>query len=332
MRSYAAVFLVCLTTSACADPASVFGTVSGADGVTLEHAPLQVVNSSTGERTRTYTAKGGHYEIAGLEPGDYTISVNWQCCAYEDLEDEPITLESGQALQFDVVLAEEDNLIALSDDPGWINAEVRNRRVLPDAPVPRQGDRPDLSGVWLMEDDPFPEDPKPLPWAEKFAEEFDWDDFSTDPWVNCLPGDLPIAGVALPYMAKIVQTPDLIVILFEGPPGYRQIFLDGREAPEYPNPSWLGYSVGHWEGDTLVVESTGFNDRGMTDDYPRTDEMRIVERYTRTEYGYLELVMTTHDPGVFEEPWERHLHFDLVPQEELIESVCENNVWVSGSE
>jgi hypothetical protein len=135
-------------------------------------------------------------------------------------------------------------------------------------------------------------------------------------------------------IAKFVHTPDLLVTLFEGPPGFRQIFLDGRGHPENPNPSWLGHSVGRWDGDTLVVDTIGFkaSNLGLNGDYPRSEMMHLEERDTRTEYGYMDLRITIADPGVFVRPWVRNLHFDLVPQEELIEFVCENNTWVRQDE
>ena len=94
-----------------------------------------------------------------------------------------------------------------------------------------------------------------------------------------------------------------------------------------PNPSWMGHSIGRWEGDTLVVDTIGFNSRGWTGPYPRTEMMRMEERYRRPDYGHLEVRVMFEDPGVFAEPWIWNMTWDLAPQEEIFEYVCENNKW-----
>ena len=121
------------------------------------------------------------------------------------------------------------------------------------------------------------------------------------------------------YIVKFIQTDNLLVILFEDVPGFRQIFLDGRKHPEDPDPTWMGHSIGHWEGDTLVVDSVGFNDRLWLDAHPVTEALHMIERYKRTEYGVMELQVTYEDPAVFNEPLVQNRSLDLAPQEELIE-------------
>ncbi len=129
-------------------------------------------------------------------------------------------------------------------------------------------------------------------------------------------------------MTRFVQRPELLVILFEDVPGFRQVYLDGREHPENPNPTWMGHSVGRWEGDTLVVDTVGFNDRGWTEFFPRTTMLRMEERYTRRSYGELEVVVTFDDPGVFVEPLTRRMVWDLLQDVDVLEYVCENNQWI----
>ena len=203
-----------------------------------------------------------------------------------------------------------------------------SRQVVPDLPVPRTTDNhPDLTGVWLMGSDPYPEPVDVLAWVEPILQERAANDGRDHPHTRCLPSSLPVGGAATPFIAKFVQTPDLLLILSEDTPGFRQVFLDGRDHPANPNPSWMGHSIGQWEGDTLVIDTVGFNDRGWTQRYPRTDMMHVEERYTRTEYGHVEVRVTFDDPGVFVEPLVVNVPFDLAPQEELIEYVCENNKW-----
>jgi hypothetical protein len=127
-------------------------------------------------------------------------------------------------------------------------------------------------------------------------------------------------------MMKIVQTPTIIIFL-NPDLTYRQIYLDGRKLETEPNPSWMGYSVGHWEGDTLVVESNGFNDRTWLDGsgHPHTEALRITERYRRKDFGHLEIGATLQDPKVYAKPWTIALNGQLAGDTELIEYVCNEN-------
>jgi hypothetical protein len=130
----------------------------------------------------------------------------------------------------------------------------------------------------------------------------------------------------LPIPIKIVQTPGLILTLFEEFFVFRQIFTDGRKLPVDPQPSWFGYSVAHWEKDVLVVESSGFNDRTYLDGegLPHSQDLRITERYRRPDFGHLVIDFTFTDPKYYERPWTATIPFDLMPDTELIEHFCEN--------
>ena len=158
-------------------------------------------------------------------------------------------------------------------------------------------------------------------WAERVRQQR-LENFTKDRWtITCLP-----AGPALGLdrqIAKIVQTPSLIVILYEDLT-YRQIFLDGRQPPRDPRPSWMGYSTGRWEGDTLVVESLGFNDRTWLDysGNPHTEALRIEERYRRVDHNHITLDLTYDDLGAYVKPWTVHTSMILAPGAELIEYVC----------
>jgi hypothetical protein len=107
---------------------------------------------------------------------------------------------------------------------------------------------------------------------------------------------------------------------------FRQIHMDGRALEEDPNPSWMGYSVGYWDGDTLVVESFGYNDRTwLVGGFPHTEKLRITERFRRTDFGHMELAVTFQDPGAFSKAWTVPLSAQLAVDTELIESVCNEN-------
>ena len=144
--------------------------------------------------------------------------------------------------------------------------------------------------------------------------------------VKCVPlgpGYATAADSTGAEMMKIVQTPGLIIIL-NPDLTYRQIFLDGRKLETAPNPTWMGYSVGHWEGDTLVVESFGFNDRTWLDHdgHPHTEQLRVTERYRRRNIGSLDVDVTFSDPGTYARSWTAAVRAELAPDTEMIEWVC----------
>jgi len=121
----------------------------------------------------------------------------------------------------------------------------------------------------------------------------------------------------------------VIVVLYQGTTNsvHRTIFTDGRKLPQDPNPAWMGYSVGHWEGDTLVVETAGFNDRGWLDieGHPHTEALKITERFRRRDFGHMDLDMTIDDPKTFTRPFSFRIDKTLEPDTDLLESVCEND-------
>lgn len=314
------------------DSGSLSGVVLAYDGAPVHEAPVRAVNAAANVEGRAFSDSDGSYRIPGLAAGNYTLTVEMPCCAYAPYMGE-VVLTEGQQLEFDIQMAEGSSLNVLGDDPGTINYELRNRQAIPDLPVPRLPDgRPNFSGVWLGRGDPFPVPAEARAWAQELADERAANEARDHPHTRCLPSELPVPAGATPTIGKFLHSPELLVILFEDVVGYRQIFVDGRNHPDVPNPSWMGHSIGHWEGDTLVVDTIGFNDRGWTGLYPRTMELHTTERISRTEYGYMEIELTVEDSGVFTAPWTRTYRFDLAPQVELLEYVCENNKWSGGVE
>src|SRR5512143_1583229 len=163
--------------------------------------------------------------------------------------------------------------------PRWPNGQPNLS-----APAPRTPDgKPDLSGIWRGGGPSYrfniAQDLKPgdtQPWAEALFQERVRDSRKESPLARCLPVSIPFHNAF--NLTRIVQTPGLIVILYESPNSpHRTVFMDGRALPKDPNPTWLGYSVGHWDGDTLVIESAGFNDRTWLDSagHPQTESLRI---------------------------------------------------------
>ena len=200
------------------------------------------------------------------------------------------------------------------------------------APAPRSTDgKPDFSGVWGLDAGPslfwIPAEPKPekKAWVEKLLAERDENIQLDDPGLACLPeGPRFMHFVAFPR--KIVQTPTLMVVIGEDL-AYRQIFLDGRELPKDPAPSFVGYSVGHWEGNTLVVESNGFNERTWLDwgGHPHSEQLHRTERWRRLNFGRLEIEETLTDPEIYSKPMNVKVTGTLVPDTDLLEYVCAEN-------
>ena len=143
---------------------------------------------------------------------------------------------------------------------------------------------------------------------------------------RCLPHTVPDAMLIPGYPWKIIQTPGVTVILFESFTDYRQIFTDGRDYPAEKAPTWMGYSLGKWQGDTFVVTTIGFNDKGWLDDggHPRSEQMKVIEQFRRKDVGHLDIEFTFEDPKSYTRPWSVTVPFVLLPDTDIIENFCEN--------
>jgi hypothetical protein len=199
-------------------------------------------------------------------------------------------------------------------------------------PTPRTADgKVDLSGIWGADrrfiydinDALKPGDELPIqPWALKVT----LDRLSKDdPEALCLPTGVPRQA---PYPWRILQTPTHMFFLFEGNiHSYRQIFMDGRPHPKDPDPTWYGHSVGRWDGDTLVIDTIGFNDRFWFDfaGHPHTEKLRTIERYRRPEFGKLLYEVTIDDPGAYTKPFTLYGDHTYELDTELMEYICNEN-------
>jgi len=211
------------------------------------------------------------------------------------------------------------------------------------ASAPKVGGKPDFSGIWrVIRPANIPEGTgyagtldywmaqgEKIPQNAQAAAVFDQRMKGMGagrPSELCLPHAVPDAMAFGPF--KLVQTPTLIVLLHEEFTRFRQIHLDGRALPKVDNPSWFGFSVGHWEGKELVVESNGFNDRSWLDDggHPHSESLRTIERIRRPDFGHLEVAITIEDAVNYTKPWSFVYRFNLEPDTELIEDVCENEL------
>lgn len=196
--------------------------------------------------------------------------------------------------------------------------------------------KPDLSGFWLPENptkyllnlaaDMKPEEIPLKPWARDLYNYRIETNGKDHPGAYCLPSGIP-EKLNIPDGLKLVQTEDLVILLHESRTIYRQIFLDGRSHPKDAQPTWMGYSIGHWEGDTLVVDTIRQNGRTWLDmrGLPGTESLRVIERYNRPRIGRMDIEVTIDDPEAYTKPWKVNLVWRLLPDTDLIESICEEN-------
>jgi len=237
----------------------------------------------------------------------------------------------------------------------WLNYPTPGIPRLPDgkpnlaAPAPRTADgRPDLSGIWandcaLYNGSPcFPRslffdlakdlkagDVEMTPWAAAIAAQRQSRNHVDDPYGYCLPPGVPrIDFGGGPF--KVLQTPQVTALLYETLVGmiFRQVFTDGRPLLESGEPTWLGYSVGRWDGDDFVVDSAGFKDGGWIDTakgHPNSDALHVTERFRRKDFGHMDLTITITDPKAYLKPWTMTAGLQLQPDTELIEAFCDDH-------
>ena len=210
------------------------------------------------------------------------------------------------------------------------------------APMPRRADgRPDLSGIWMRvppakRDNPannnlldYMPDGATISMrpdaAALYQHRRDVLLGTGRPSERCLPHGIP-DGMLPGVPFKFVDTPGLMLILYEQLGRFRQVFTDGRTYPVDPQPAWWGYSIGKWDGDAFVIETTGYNDKTWLDDtgHPHSDAMKTAERFRRIDFGHMEMLITIEDSKVYTQPFTATIPFVLLPDTELIEDVCDN--------
>jgi len=223
------------------------------------------------------------------------------------------------------------------------------------APAPRLNGKPDFTGVWQGERPSEKELAAAMP-PEIVSVQVDLTDLSRHglnvfwgtkpadeplqpagaeivrqrstegpPTARCLPAGVPFgAGI---YANKWIQTAQEIVVLNETGDPPRQIYTDGRQLPKNPDPIWMGYSVGKWDGDALVVDTIGFNDRAWLDavGHPRSESLHLTERYRRPDFGHMEVEVRVDDPKYYTRPISFKTIFQLIPDSDVIEFVCDEN-------
>ncbi len=302
---------------------TITGTVSNLPGEAVANVSVQATNSSTNTVYKAASSANGLYTLAQLPSGVYEVSV--AAPGFNPFVQKNVTVAAPQTLRLDIHLM--DYQLDTLGDGREFRVDLISPHATPSGPTPRTAEgKPDLSGVWYAQRPVDPGRPEPLPWVEALLRERAANNSKDAPGAHCLTRGVTAAGALFPY--KLVQTPTLLVMLFEDDiPSHRQVFLDGRGHPKDPNPSWMGHSIGHWEGDVLVIDTVGFNDRSWLDPqgHPHTEKMRVTERLRRPDLGHLEIEFTIDDPGAYKKPWTIQRVADLDPGDEVGEYVCENN-------
>jgi len=315
------LFLFVASAFAQANFGAITGTMTDPDGGIVVGAVVQAKHLGTGTIYKAETLRAGTFTLQQLPAGAYELSVPAIGFTFIPYTKKELIVAAGKTLRADVQLQWAANLGTVGDDTFLT---IRNRYAGLTGPVPQMPDgQPDFSGIWNGSADPNPEQAAALPAAAATKKERVDTNFKDAPSSYCLPGEVFPSS---PLLYKFVQTPSLLVQLIEDEPSFRQVFLDGRGHPKNSDPTWKGHSIGRWEGDTLIVDTVGFNDKNwLPDGYPATEKLHVIERYRRTDLAHLVIDVTIDDPGTFVKPWGLHMTWELAPGEELIEYLCAEN-------
>ena len=302
------------------DSGTIAGTVFDLSGNPVSKAPIQATNLATKAVYKAASSDKGGYTLAGLPAGAYDLAVAPP--GYTPYTEQNLMVRTGQTLNLDVHLI--DFQLGTLGDGVEFRVDQVTPHATPKGPAPRTPDgKPDFTGTWYAQRTVDPGKPEPLPWAQKLLEERAANNNKDAPGAHCLTRGITAAGALFPY--ELVQTPARLVMIFEDDiPSHRTVYLDGRGHPKDPNPDWMGHSIGHWEGDTLVVDTIGFNDKSWLDNvgHAHTERLHVTERIRRPDLGQLEIEFTIDDPGAYSKPWIIKRVADLDTRDEIGEYVC----------
>ena len=302
---------------------TITGTVTDVYGGVLGKAAIQATNVATKASYQAESSPTGTYTLAQLPAGTYDLSATVTGMAR--FEQKNIAVGVAHTVQLNIKV-NDFSLNTVGEDRQFFEG-LTTRHKTPAGPAPRMTNgKPDLSGVWLgtfLQDSVKPE---LTPSAQATVNERAANHLKDVPSSRCQPNGITLFGVIFTY--RVVQTPGYMVIIAEHDLPPRQIFLDGRSHPKNLDPTWMGHSIGHWEGDTLVVDSVGFNGRAWIDleGHPFTEKTHITEHWRRPDLGHLEVEFTIDDPSSYVKPWTIKRISDLAPKgEEVAEYICTEN-------
>ena len=331
MRSLAIAICLCwfsFTAYGQTDFGSLTGSVSTTDHAPIPNIPVEAKNVTTGNVYKASSSPQGEYSFRQLSAGTYEISV--LMILYRPFVRKDFAIASGRSQHLDIQLSQGLTATTLGELPALFELYSK-RPPPPKGPPPRTPDgKPDLSGVWMTPPSyllsAFSQQPELQPWADAIVKERLLNEARDKPSARCLPDNEstePFVGL-LPV--KIVQSRTVLVALIEDVIAAHQVFLDGRSHPSDLEGTWMGHSVGKWDGDTLVIDTVGFNNKSwifvVT---PHTAMLHVTTRLRRLDLGHLEIEATYDDPGAFNQTVKVSVVNILAPDEELDEVVCENN-------
>lgn len=320
---------ICTLLAACfafsqSNSGAITGKVTDQDGATVSGVSIRAKNLNTGAAYKATSSGSGDYTFEGLADGTYQVSFPTLGLGAPPQD---VVVQAGQTSRLDIHVRD-TSLNTLGEDRSFYATRAASHAT-PSGPAPRTREgKPDLSGVWWAPRILEPVEPTLLPWAVDTVKQWAANNAKDIPSARCLP-----IGVALMYVfgvSKLIQTPTLLVIIGEADDeNVRQIFLDGRGHPKDMDPTWRGHSIGTWEGDTLVVDTVGFNGKSWITAYPAafpyTEMLHLTTRFRRPDLGHLEMDVTFDDPGTFMKPWTMKTVSDLAQGEEVQEVICNEN-------
>jgi hypothetical protein len=320
-------------------PGRITGKLIDPNGLAVTNLDQQGVEVSmkdavTGKVYAVPVSVDGSFDIKGLPAGTYDLAAPVAGAMYRGFAEKSVRIEAGQTLNKDLPLPWSINLGTIGDDPTTLSNDLRARSKNTKGPAPRTRDgHPDLTGIWYDVPVNAPRGaPKMKPWAQQISDTLRRTNNSADggpgnqgPAAYCLPQSA--TPVTLPFPYEFIQTSDRLIQLTEFlTPGHREIYLDGRPHPDPNlwNPAWYGHSVGHWEKDTLVIDSVGFNE--ITPSFAvHSEKLHVVERIRRPSKDKLVIDITAEDPDAWTEPYSVHYDVGLVTDEAIQEWVCAEN-------
>jgi hypothetical protein len=305
---------------------SLSGSVSNQAQAPAAGLKVEAKNVATGIYYKAISSAKGEYTFAQLPAGTYEVSVLQ--LLFHPFVRTDVAVPSGQTKRLDIQLSADASVSGIGEFPQFLEMAFK-RPPPPQGPTPKMPDgKPDFSGVWMLR----PADVVSLllsppvdllPWAEALVRERFMNQERDTPALRCLPtSEVLIDGLPFRY----VQTPAILIKLVQDNPAAHQILLDGRPLPKDLDPSWRGYSTGRWDGDTLVIDTVGYNDKSwLFFLVPHTTMLHVTQRLRRPDLGHLEIETTYDDPGAFRTPAKFKVVNLLAPDETVDEVVCENN-------
>jgi hypothetical protein len=318
-------FCCCLVAWGQTESGSITGSVFDSAHAPAAGVSVEARNTGTGTDYKSVSSAKGEYTLAQLPPGKYDVFVIDG--KYRPFVRRGVVISTGQPAALEIQLASNAGMLATLGEMPALFEMLSKKPPPPQGPAPRTPDgKPDFSGTWLISPSSSggrSQQPDLLPWARAIYRERVLNDYKDKPSARCLP---ELAGFLARWPIKIIQTPKLLVTLrSDDVITAHQVYLDGRSFPKDLEPTWQGYSIGKWEGDTLVIETVGLNDQTWLNMFPHTAKLHITETLRRPDLGHLEVETKYDDPETFKMPFQTRIVNVLAPDEEVEEYVCAEN-------